>query len=101
MIILMDNIIDLISLFPLTIVKKDVPFETERDLKKRGTSKTPDILFSCPVAVKVPKVKSKRNKPYIIVDDEEDFDWKMICWIDSKVIQIILSIYHKNIQTWC
>jgi hypothetical protein len=63
-------------------------------LKKRGTSKTPDILFSCPVGIKVPKDKKSRRKKTNIMtkhdggdsdDDAADFEWKMICWIDSKV----------------
>ena len=33
----------------------DIPFETEADLRARGTAKTPDILLSCPVGVRVRK----------------------------------------------
>ena len=48
-----------------------IPFETEAELRIRGTAKTPDVLLSCPVGIRVHKG-----------DDE---DWKIICWIDSKV----------------
>jgi hypothetical protein len=74
----------------------DIPFETEMELRVRGTSRTPDILFSCPVAIQVPKrilspanqksVQGIKDKHMGTTDtSEEDFVWKMICWIDSKV----------------
>jgi len=50
-----------------------VPFETEHDLRHRGTARTPDILLLCPVAI--PITKNDTNKE----------EWKVICWIDSKV----------------
>ena len=50
-----------------------IPFETETDLRGRGTSRTPDILLSCPMGVLVPKA------------DGTGKEWKIICWIDSKV----------------
>jgi hypothetical protein len=52
---------------------KDVPFETEEQLRKRGTSRTPDVLLSCPVGVKRPKRHG------------EGEEWAVVCWIDSKV----------------
>jgi hypothetical protein len=67
------------------LLQLDIPFETERELKKRGTSKTPDVLFLCPVAVKVRKRNLKRTQSSIIQNDELDYEWKMINWIDSKV----------------
>eukprot|EP00550_Attheya_septentrionalis_P004605 CAMPEP_0198290534 /NCGR_PEP_ID=MMETSP1449-20131203/8359_1 /TAXON_ID=420275 /ORGANISM="Attheya septentrionalis, Strain CCMP2084" /LENGTH=368 /DNA_ID=CAMNT_0043989043 /DNA_START=158 /DNA_END=1264 /DNA_ORIENTATION=- len=51
-----------------------IPFETETELRIRGTPRTPDILFSCPVGIRVPK----RN--------ENTFEWKVVCWIDSKAL---------------
>lgn len=52
-----------------------IPFETETDLRGRGTARTPDILLSCPMGVLVPKV-----------DGSGQSEWKMICWIDSKAM---------------
>lgn len=52
----------------------DIPFESEAQLRDRGTSKTPDVLLQFPIGIEV--------------DDEERVEstnWKMICWIDSKV----------------
>lgn len=50
-----------------------IPFETEADLRDKGTSKTPDILLSCPMGVQVQR------------EDGKGKEWKMISWIDSKV----------------
>ncbi len=104
----------------------DIPFETEAELRVRGTAKTPDILLSCPVGIRVrkrnevlspssmmlpsmvarneevieatnmsppnPKSKmttatDKNDKSYDDTDDEL-YEWKIICWIDSKVRRI-------------
>lgn len=51
----------------------DIPFESEADLKSQGTSKTPDVLLSSPIGVQVPNATG------------DAMEWKMICWIDSKV----------------
>lgn len=61
-----------------------VSFETEEQLRVRGTSRTPDILFSSPVAVKVPKIHSKHSKGFEEI--KGDTQWKMVCWIDSKAL---------------
>lgn len=53
---------------------KGIPFETEAELRERGTSRTPDILLSCPVGIK------RRRK-----HDTKD-EWAVICWIDSKAL---------------
>mmetsp|Transcript_32176 Transcript_32176/g.45751 ORF Transcript_32176/g.45751 Transcript_32176/m.45751 type:complete len:192 (+) Transcript_32176:504-1079(+) len=50
----------------------DIPFESENDLRQRGTSRTPDILLSCPFAINV--------------GTETDERWKPVCWIDSKAL---------------
>jgi Protein of unknown function TPD sequence-motif len=60
------------SLFDSTF-NKGIPFETEAQLRDRGTSRTPDVLLSCPVGIQVTS------------RDGESTVWKMICWIDSKV----------------
>jgi hypothetical protein len=51
-----------------------LPFETEAQLRERGTSRTPDILLSSPLGIEVPKSNGET-------------EWKVICWIDSKVSQ--------------
>ena len=51
----------------------DIPFETETELRERGTARTPDILLSCPVGIQVPKRSG------------EGLEWKVVSWIDSKV----------------
>ena len=38
-----------------TMNNSDIPFETEAELRVRGTAKTPDILLSCPVGIRVRK----------------------------------------------
>lgn len=52
----------------------DVPFESEQALRERGTSRTPDVLLSCPMGVRVTK------------KDADDDGWRVICWIDSKAL---------------
>ena len=87
--------ISLTNIIVIVVVAIDIPFETEMELRVRGTSRTPDILFSCPVAIQVPKrilspanrssVQGIKDKHMDADASEEDFVWKMICWIDSKV----------------
>jgi CDAN1-interacting nuclease 1 len=52
---------------------RQVPFETEAQLRSRGTSKTPDVLLTCPLGVPV-KLK------------DGSVEWKVVCWIDSKAL---------------
>lgn len=54
-------------------VLPDIPFETENELRHRGTSRTPDILLSYPLSMEVP------NKT------GDGTEWKVVYWIDSKV----------------
>ena len=72
-------------------------------MRVRGTARTPDILLSCPVGIRVRKKESgqrpHRNDDVLqdesIVnhqnilslddDDDDDYEWKIVCWIDSKV----------------
>jgi hypothetical protein len=98
----------------------DIPFETEAELRVRGTARTPDVLLSIPLGIRVrrrmPDVSSRRNlffttdneggevnddefakeiktspapKRRGAVDDylkdDDEYVWKSICWIDSKV----------------
>jgi hypothetical protein len=70
-----------------------IPFETEEQLRKRGTAKTPDVLLSCPVGLKVRKKKSPQSfqqSPSGVVtgsfEKEEEYEWKIVCWIDSKAL---------------
>ena len=100
-----------------------IPFETEAELRIRGTAKTPDVLLSCPVGIRVRRknvndedsVTAKQNDQQqqqqiqlqgeenngttpishlqkgvsvnLLNDDDEsdEYEWKIICWIDSKV----------------
>ena len=66
---------------------QEIPFETEEELRARGTARTPDVLLSCPLSLNVPKrniIGCDGHKDR--VETEDDYDWKMICWIDSKVM---------------
>ena len=90
-----------------------IPFQTESQLRVLGSSRTPDILLQVPIAIKVyrnKKEKKKKNDDQIDVnsttakpessskegieevhstngdEDDEDFEWKVICWIDSKAM---------------
>lgn len=94
-----------------------IPFETEAELRIRGTAKTPDVLLSCPVGIRVRRrnedsVTAQQNDQQqqqqiqmqgeennsttpmqkgvsvnLLNDDDEsdEYEWKIICWIDSKV----------------
>jgi hypothetical protein len=107
----------------------DIPFETEAELRVRGTARTPDVLLSIPLGIRVRrrirdnssrqnlflttnddgggdpddematpqrllfgekdvKISPARKRPGTIDDylkDDDDYEWKSICWIDSKV----------------
>jgi hypothetical protein len=52
---------------------RGLPFESEAELRSRGTAKTPDVLLTAPLGVPV------RDK-----DGNEE--WKVVCWIDSKAL---------------
>jgi len=51
----------------------DISFENEEQLRDRGTARTPDVLLSVPLGIEVLK------------KDSSGTEWKIICWIDSKV----------------
>jgi CDAN1-interacting nuclease 1 len=63
-----------------------LPFETEKQLQERGASRTPDILLTCPLAIKLPTRSSNNDND----DDGSNFEnadkCKVICWIDSKAL---------------
>ena len=95
----------------------DIPYETEAELRMRGTARTPDILLSCPMGIRCRRKESscsttirsdgaivhgqrhqekevddrssflKRQSLINLEDgeDDEEYEWKIICWIDSKV----------------
>jgi hypothetical protein len=54
-------------------IDEGISFETEVQLRERGTSRTPDVLLSCPLGVEMAR------------KDGLGSEWKVICWIDSKV----------------
>ena len=74
---------------------KEIPFETEAQLRIKGTARTPDILLSCPVGVKVPtrrnENKNKGSKNVVLSRENNisTYEWKIVCWIDSKVSWLI------------
>jgi len=78
----------------------NIPFETENDLRIKGTARTPDVLLSTPVGMKVMKVPKRSSTSRKLLldendghfakendgeDDDEEYEWKVVCWIDSKV----------------
>lgn len=65
----------------LPIFLTDIPFETENELRERGTARTPDVLLSCPVGIEVPKKNGDGS------------EWKVVCWIDSKVGLFFTCLY--------
>lgn len=79
----------------------NIPFETEEELRKKGTSRTPDILLSCPVAIKVHKSiypDSQDSFRHRSDDDAgNDFVWKMVSWIDSKAMYGDVTIHQSSV----
>jgi len=79
-------------LLEYTLKNMGIPFETEEQLRKRGTAKTPDVLLSCPIGLKVRKKKPPhpiQQSPSRIpgnFEKEDEYEWKIICWIDSKAL---------------
>ena len=79
-------------LLEYTLKNMGIPFETEEQLRQRGTAKTPDVLLSCPVGLKVRKKKSLhfiQQSPSQIpgsFEGDDEYEWKIICWIDSKAL---------------
>lgn len=61
-----------------------IPFENEEQLRLKGSSRTPDILFTCPVGIKVPK--RHNDIPVDKMNNKDTSEWKMICWVDSKAL---------------
>ena len=113
-----------------TLTSMDIPFETEEELRIRGTAKTPDILLSCPVGIRVRRKdydgirrslykeeetdtnrtdKTQKQSDINDFDDDEEEDdddeceWKIICWIDSKVSRRMdreLHMHLKNVHAY-
>jgi len=44
-----------------TLQSMDIPFETEADLRVRGTARTPDVLLSIPLGIRVRKGRNNRD----------------------------------------
>mmetsp|Transcript_10955 Transcript_10955/g.32423 ORF Transcript_10955/g.32423 Transcript_10955/m.32423 type:complete len:211 (-) Transcript_10955:625-1257(-) len=66
-----------------------IPFETEAQLRIKGTARTPDILLSCPVGVKIRKRRSHQpslHKNQTASKESDEYEWKVVCWIDSKAL---------------
>eukprot|EP00534_Pseudo-nitzschia_fraudulenta_P004946 CAMPEP_0201121594 /NCGR_PEP_ID=MMETSP0850-20130426/5449_1 /ASSEMBLY_ACC=CAM_ASM_000622 /TAXON_ID=183588 /ORGANISM="Pseudo-nitzschia fraudulenta, Strain WWA7" /LENGTH=214 /DNA_ID=CAMNT_0047388103 /DNA_START=261 /DNA_END=905 /DNA_ORIENTATION=+ len=45
-----------------------IPFESEAQLREKGSARTPDVVLSCPISVQV------------------DSEWHIVYWIDSKAL---------------
>ena len=92
-----------LSLIVSFFLKKGIPFETEEDLREKGTARTPDILLSIPIAIPMHgstitttnknKYFNTKTSPTTIHDQDgdnnnnnTDIHWKVICWIDSKAM---------------
>mmetsp|Transcript_8608 Transcript_8608/g.18482 ORF Transcript_8608/g.18482 Transcript_8608/m.18482 type:complete len:400 (-) Transcript_8608:62-1261(-) len=114
----------------------DIPFETEADLRARGTARTPDILLSCPVGLRVrrkdaPIVQTSTTSAAEIANidkgtiisssvgentkqekkinnlreelrninyhDDEFYEWKIICWIDSKALYGDIETHNNSV----
>mmetsp|Transcript_47133 Transcript_47133/g.69833 ORF Transcript_47133/g.69833 Transcript_47133/m.69833 type:complete len:339 (-) Transcript_47133:564-1580(-) len=73
-----------------TLSSMNIPFETEEQLRIRGTAKTPDILFSCPLGIKVP-VRKRPGKPKM------EYEWKVVCWMDSKALFGDVRTHHADV----
>jgi Protein of unknown function TPD sequence-motif len=81
----------ILAIFPLSPPHHEgIPFDTENDLRQRGTSKTPDTLLKVPVGIEVPKPGG----------GADETEWKMICWIDSKVRQSDNRNPNSNLIVW-
>jgi uncharacterized membrane protein YqaE (UPF0057 family) len=71
-----------LDFYLLTTIQRacaDIPFETEEQLRERGTARTPDVLLSTPIAIKVATNGT----------NDDDDNWRVVCWIDSKVRTVI------------
>ena len=65
-----------------------VPFETEAELRHRGTARTPDILLCTPLGIQITTsstTESNNNNKNKTNDSSCNSEWKTIAWIDSKV----------------
>ena len=58
---------------------KNIPFETEDDLRRKGYSKTPDVRLLVPIALPLPNGKHQ-----------------IINWIDSKAMFGDYYAFHQN-----
>jgi len=45
-----------------------IPFESEAQLREKGSARTPDVLLSSPIGVQIGS------------------EWQVVCWIDSKAL---------------
>lgn len=96
-----------------TLRSMDIPFETEAELRERGTAKTPDILLSCPVGIKVRRRRSlnrslfnqggaaafprAESRSAFSLEDDDEHEWKIVCWIDSKALFGDIETHTNNV----
>jgi len=112
-----------------TLTSMDIPYEAEAELRMRGTARTPDILLSCPMGIRVRRkesscstmirgdgaiVQGQRHQEKEVDDrssflkrqslinledgeDDEEYEWKIICWIDSKALFGDVETHTNNV----
>ncbi|KAG7336821.1 TPD sequence-motif-containing protein [Nitzschia inconspicua] len=62
---------------------RGIPFESETQLREKGTSKTPDVLLSCPIGVEVGS------------------QWRIVNWIDSKALFGDVGTHQQSVLPQC
>lgn len=75
-----------------TLTAMNIPFETEADLRVRGTARTPDVLLSYPVGIEVPVRGGDKNDR-----GATSHVWRMVCWIDSKAMFGDVHTHHAEV----
>ncbi|CAJ1936047.1 unnamed protein product [Cylindrotheca closterium] len=62
----------------------DIPFETESQLREKGSARTPDVLLKTPVAFR-----------------DTSGEWKVVCWIDSKAMFGDVETHGRTVLPQC
>lgn len=98
--------------------EKKMCFETEAELRSKGKPKTPDILFSIPMATTCTyrdllyncndtskqhlhtpsRIIDKSNKNIYSLDDYNENNKVVINWIDSKAMFADIATFNENLE---